>query len=184
MATTTLDDFEVTTEWAEIVAVRPDTAGANVMLQNLGRDTAFIVFGSATEPLVETTRGYALAPGESCSVLTDKMWVRSGTSTLLALVLGADLASPRLPASWATPTTAQDVRYYSDVEVQVVGAPAVAYTPARSLDGANYVAANAYDKDGNAVASISAAGIYSFDGGGFLKFTAGAGSTLTIRAGA
>lgn len=86
--------------------------------------------------------------------------------------------------AWADPTVAQDMRRFSDIEIQVVGTPSVAYTPQRSLDGTNYVATNAYDKDGNVVTSISAAGIYSLDGGGWLKLTGGSGSTVTIRAGA
>lgn len=95
-------------------------------------------------------------------------------------------ALPRvLPTTWSTPTaTPQDARLYGDIEVQFVGTPSTPYTPVRSLDGTNFVAANAYDKDGNAVTSINAAGIYSFDGGGYLKFSAGAGSVLTMRAGA
>lgn len=87
------------------------------------------------------------------------------------------------PEIWSDPTAGQDVREYSDVEIQIVGTPSVAYTPQRSLDGTNYVATNAYDKGGNVVTSITAAGIYSLDGGGYLKLTGGSGSTVTIRAG-
>lgn len=88
------------------------------------------------------------------------------------------------PALWSDPTVAQDMRDFIDVEVQVVGTPSVAYAPQRSLDGTNFVATNAYDKDGNTVTSITAAGIYSLEGGGYLKLTGGSGSVITIRAGA
>jgi len=93
-----------------------------------------------------------------------------------------------LPATWSPPSTAFDARLYSDIEIQVVTTPSVAYAPQRSLDGTNFVATNAYDKDGNTVTSITAAGIYSLDGGGYLRM-AGAvvtgsisGTTLTVSA--
>jgi hypothetical protein len=88
------------------------------------------------------------------------------------------------PETWATPATAWDVRKYGDVEVQFVTTPGTPYQPQRSLDGATYVNCNAYDASGNPLATITAAGIYSFDGAGYLKFSAGAGSTLTRRAAA
>lgn len=87
-------------------------------------------------------------------------------------------------AAWTSPTDPFDARATGDVEIQVIGTPSVAYTPQRSLDGVNYVACNAYDKDGNVVTSISAAGIYSLDGSSWLKLTGGSGSTIYIRAGA
>lgn len=89
-----------------------------------------------------------------------------------------------LPETWTTPTTAWDVRDYADVEVQFVGTPSTAYQPQRSLDGTNFVNTLAFDQAGNSYATITAAGIYSFDGNGYLRFSAGAGSTLTRRAGA
>ena len=99
------------------------------------------------------------------------------------------MSFPIIGTAWADPTIAQDVRIYSDVEIQVVGTPSVAYTPQRSLNSTtgsdgNFVACNAYDYQGNAVSTITAAGIYSLDGGGWLKLTGGSGSTFTIRAGA
>ena len=84
---------------------------------------------------------------------------------------------------WTDPTAAVDVRAAEDAEIQVIGTPSVAYAPQRSLNGTNFTPCNAYDKDGNAVASITAAGIYSLDGGGWLKLTGGSGSTFVIRAG-
>lgn len=89
-----------------------------------------------------------------------------------------------LPEAWSTPTTPFDARAYSDVEVQFVGAPSVAYQPQRSLDGTNYVNCLAYDEAGNSYSTITAAGLYVFSGNGYLKFSAGSGSTLTRRAAA
>jgi hypothetical protein len=86
--------------------------------------------------------------------------------------------------TWATPATAWDVRKFSDIEVQFVSAPSTPYQPQRSLDGTNYVNCNAYDASGATLTTITAAGIYSFDGNCYLKFSAGAGSTLTRRAAA
>lgn len=70
------------------------------------------------------------------------------------------------------------------VEVQVAGNPSTPYQFQRSLDGQNFVNCLAYDEAGNSYSTITAAGIYSFSGGGFLRFNAGAGSTLTRRASA
>jgi hypothetical protein len=86
------------------------------------------------------------------------------------------------PAIWASPSTSYDARAYSDVEMQLVGT-FTAYTPQRSLDGTNYVACNAYDKDGNALSSITTAGIYRLPGNGYLKLNSGSGATVTIRVG-
>jgi hypothetical protein len=86
--------------------------------------------------------------------------------------------------AWASPGTAWDVRDYSDVEVQFVGTPSVAYQPRRSLNGTDYVDVLAYDQQGNSYSTITAAGIYSLDGGGYLLFSAGAGSDITRRAAA
>lgn len=88
------------------------------------------------------------------------------------------------PEIWATPSTAWDVRDYTDVEVQFVGTPSTPYQPQRSLDGTNYVNTPAFDQVGASYSTITVAGIYSFNGSGYLKFSAGAGSTLTRRAGA
>ncbi|WP_374412894.1 hypothetical protein [Novosphingobium colocasiae] len=88
------------------------------------------------------------------------------------------------PEPWASPDTAWDATGYGDVEVQFVGTPAIAYQPQRSLDGTNFVACLAYDAQGASYAAITAAGIYGFDGNGFLKFATGSGSTLTRRAAA
>ena len=97
---------------------------------------------------------------------------------------GSPVVLPSMqPSPWSSPSTAIDVRSYSDVEVQLVGAPA-GYVPQRSLDGSNFVPCNAYDKDGVVVTTISAAGIYTLPGGGYLKLTGGSGATsITVRAG-
>jgi len=87
------------------------------------------------------------------------------------------------PYAWTDPTAAEVFIQYGDVEIQVIGTPGTAYVPTRSLDGTTFVACNAYDKDGTVVTSISTAGIYTLKGGGHLKFSAGAGSTIFVRAG-
>lgn len=88
------------------------------------------------------------------------------------------------PQAWTDPTVAMDFYRFTDVEVQIVGAPGANYTPYRSLDGGTtYVACNAYDNDGAKVTAISAAGIYSLPGGAMLKLTGGSGSTVYVRAG-
>lgn len=87
------------------------------------------------------------------------------------------------PQAWTTPTTEWDVRPYSDVEVQFESAPTTPYQPQRRLGG-TWVNCSAYDAAGAPVATITAAGIYSFDGNCHLRFLVGAGSTLTRRAAA
>lgn len=87
------------------------------------------------------------------------------------------------PELWTVPSTEWNLRRYSDVEVQFEGAPSTPYQPQRRLGG-TWVNCNAYDANGNTLTTITAAGIYSFDGNCFLKFSAGAGSTLTRRAAA
>lgn len=86
------------------------------------------------------------------------------------------------PRTWDVPATGVNAEDFDEVEIQIVGVPAVAYTPQRSLDGANWEDCNVYDKDGAAVASIVAEGIYSMDGGGHCRLAAGNGSTVTYRA--
>lgn len=87
------------------------------------------------------------------------------------------------PGEFKTPATARDFSQYPDVQVQVVGVPGTPYVPQRSFDGVTFVDANAYDKDGVTVTSISAAGVYYTEGGCWLRFNVGAGSTLFVRAG-
>lgn len=87
------------------------------------------------------------------------------------------------PEAWPDVTSPINVELYTDVEIQVIGTPSVAYTPQRSLDGINFVNCNAYDKDGTIVTTITTAGIFSLEGSGHLKLTGGSGSTFIIRAG-
>lgn len=87
----------------------------------------------------------------------------------------------RYPAAWAAPASAIDVRDCAAIEFQVVTAPGVAYAPKRSLDGTTFVACNVRDKDGLLVSSITAAGIYTAEGGGYFQLATGSGSTITLR---
>jgi hypothetical protein len=79
---------------------------------------------------------------------------------------------------------AVSIKEYTDVLAQVVGTPTAAYVPQCSLDGANFVPCNAYDRDGAVVTSISAAGIYTVDCTGWVRMAVGSGSTITLRLGA
>ncbi|SMD11952.1 hypothetical protein SAMN06272759_1582 [Novosphingobium sp. B1] len=88
------------------------------------------------------------------------------------------------PQSWDDRSVAWDLRDFSEAEVQFVGTIATPYQPQRSLDGTNYVNCRAYDEVGTSYSTIAVAGIYVFDGGGYLKFSAGAGAALTRRASA
>lgn len=85
---------------------------------------------------------------------------------------------------WPDPTTSIYFDGLENVEIQVIGTPSVAYTPQRSGDGSTFVAANAYDKDGNTVTSITVAGFYNLIGGCHIKLAGGSGSTIYVRAGA
>jgi hypothetical protein len=77
--------------------------------------------------------------------------------------------------AWA-PATANDMRNYAGVEIQVTATAAATFT--RSADDATYVPVTA-SVVGAASASPLAPGFYSLKGGGFLKW-AGAG-TILIR---
>lgn len=95
---------------------------------------------------------------------------------------GGQLLAFQTPQKWDDPTSANDYHMFADVEVQIIGL-SVAFTPQRSFDGSNFVACNAYDKDGNTVTSISADGIYSLPGGAYLKLISGTATAVYVRAG-
>jgi hypothetical protein len=85
-------------------------------------------------------------------------------------------------AGWAAGATAQDLRNYGSAEVQVAGlsgGDTIAFT--RSLDGTNYKAVSWIDQSFATGSTVSADGIYSLPGGGYLKWTkTGAASTPTV----
>lgn len=83
--------------------------------------------------------------------------------------------------AWANPADPRSFDDWGEVEIQVVGTPTVAYTPQRSIDGVNYYDANAYDKDGAPVATITVAGIYSIEGGAYVKLINGTDSAIGFR---
>ena len=87
--------------------------------------------------------------------------------------------------TWADPTVPQDLRFYTDIEIQVDGTITGAYAVNRNFTGANgtFYAVQAYDYVGNPVSSITTAGIYSIRGPGWFKLTGGSGATITLRAG-
>lgn len=92
-----------------------------------------------------------------------------------------------VPATWVNGATAQDFRTFGTVELQVAslsGGDTIAVT--RSIDGANYVAQSYVASDFSTGATISANGIYSYPGGGSLKWTktgAASSPTVTVRSG-
>ncbi|KUR73685.1 hypothetical protein AQZ52_01580 [Novosphingobium fuchskuhlense] len=87
-----------------------------------------------------------------------------------------------LPSSWV-PTTAFNARMYSEVEIQIVGAPTTPYVFQDSFDGVNYNDCNLWDKNGLLLTQANAPGRYRLPGGCFLRSRQGAGATLLIRAG-
>jgi hypothetical protein len=88
------------------------------------------------------------------------------------------------PTTWAVPATAIDLRAYPSAEVQFAGiSGGDSFACSRSLDATNYVALTAiYDVNGvGPVATITADGIYSPRGGGYLKCVkTGSASTVTV----
>lgn len=90
--------------------------------------------------------------------------------------LADDVVLPTLlPVSWPA-NTAFDARFYGDVEFQFTSGTV---TVTRSLDETNYVSWPVYDSSGSPQASAGSAGIWSTDGGGFLRFSA----AVTVRGG-
>lgn len=91
------------------------------------------------------------------------------------------------PAPWVTGSTPQDARSFNAVTIQVEGlsgGDTIAVTG--SLSGNGYTALTGIGADFSTVTTISADGIYSFDGGQYLKWAkTGSASTptLTIRTG-
>jgi len=87
-----------------------------------------------------------------------------------------------MPTAW-TPATAFNARLFSDVEIQIIGAPSTAYVFQDSLDGTNFNDCLMLDKHGSGLASIALAGRYRLPGNCFLMARQGAGSAVYIRAG-
>jgi hypothetical protein len=87
-----------------------------------------------------------------------------------------------LPAAW-TPASAFNGRVYPDVEIQVIGTPTTSYIFQDSFDGVAYNDCNAWDRNGQALAAIAAAGRYRLPGNCFLRARQGAGASIIIRAG-
>lgn len=83
---------------------------------------------------------------------------------------------------WGVGATAQNVTDFPSVQIQVAGlsgGDTIAIT--RSIDGDNYVAQSLVGSDFTVVTSISANGIYSAQGGGFIKYAkTGSASTPAV----
>ena len=86
------------------------------------------------------------------------------------------------PAVW-NPADLFSARVYSDVEIQLIGAPTTAYIFQDSFDGINFNDSNLWDKNGMMLAAVAAPGRYRVPGNCFLRVRQGAGSTIIIRAG-
>jgi hypothetical protein len=71
---------------------------------------------------------------------------------------------------------------FSDIEIQVVGVPSTPYQVQKSLDGVNWRNCSVYDETDAKVSTITAEGFFYPPGNCYLKFSAGAGSTITRRA--
>lgn len=90
-----------------------------------------------------------------------------------------------LPTAW-TGTEEIDLRKYSSAEIQVAalgGGDTI--TVSRSLDGVNFVPQAYIAADFSTGVPISAPGIYSFPGGGWLKWErsgSGTAPSVTLRA--
>jgi hypothetical protein len=87
-----------------------------------------------------------------------------------------------LPVAWV-PAATFNARVYPDVEIQVVGAPTTAYIFQDSLDGTAFNDCLVWDRNGQSLMTVTAAGRYRLPGNCVLKARQGAGSTIIIRAG-
>lgn len=87
-----------------------------------------------------------------------------------------------LPTAWV-PATAFNARAYPDVEIQIIGTPTTAYVFQDSFDGVTFNDCLVWDRNGQALTTVSAAGRYRLPGSCVLRSRLGAGSTLMIRAG-
>lgn len=76
MATDTLNDFNATNLWQDIVATTPTSASIDLLLRNIGTTTVQVVLGGAAEPAATVT-GTRLSPGGDVYVNNAHLWVRS-----------------------------------------------------------------------------------------------------------
>jgi hypothetical protein len=128
---------------------------------------------------LQTTANTTLA--QIVTLLTSEGGYLDGVEALLTTIgnaLAATLNVLPLIKPWTAwaPATANDMRNYAGVEIQVTATAAATFT--RSADDATYVPISA-SVAGAASASPLAPGFYSLKGGGFLKW-AGTG-TILIR---
>lgn len=86
------------------------------------------------------------------------------------------------PVLWDEPATPRNFIKYAEVEIQVIGTPGTAYQLQRSFDGENFSDYQPRDVLFERYATITAAGFYVVEGGAFIKFSAGEGATIQVRA--
>lgn len=84
MATASQDDITVTSPWTDATVANGDLADADVLIQNVGRDVVFVVFGGSDAP--EDTSGLKLGPLDSIQGNASNLWLRGGGKVAVALV--------------------------------------------------------------------------------------------------
>jgi hypothetical protein len=85
MSTTTQNDLDVTTEWADIVATFPAVAAADTLLQNLGEDDVQVVFGGASAPTGKS--GVQLDFRDTLTGNSPHIWVRCSFGSSISVTV-------------------------------------------------------------------------------------------------
>ena len=179
MAETYQQDYSVPINWTDLTTVYSSLVNVPSWVQNKSNRNIVVSYtSSSTAPV---GGGRLLKPGETIKGTASNIWAKAiGVASSLAF--GVD--DVKVWEVWTSPSTAKDLRIYGDVEIQVIGTPSAPYIPSRSGNNSNFVPSIAYDGDtGNPLTSITAAGFYRLIGTGYMKFTAGAGSTILLRSG-
>ena len=98
-----------------------------------------------------------------------------------------DMATSKLdglsiPKLWDQPSKPLSFVNFSEVEIQIIGTPSVAYQLQRSFDGVNFSNYSPRDVEWNRHSTLSTDGFYIVEGGAFIRFSAGQGSIIWTRA--
>jgi hypothetical protein len=84
MATASQADITATPEWVDATAANAALAGADVLIQNVGRDVVNVVFAGASAPTDKS--GIALGPRDSVQGNAANIWIRGGGTVSVALI--------------------------------------------------------------------------------------------------
>lgn len=104
-----------------------------------------------------------------------------GSATDVSSTNPLPVVNPRLaPEVWSTPGTGRSFVTLQTLKIQVTGTVTSGYTPQVSGLGTDYANWVVYDRDGNALTSITAPGVYTMEAGSFIRLTGGAGGTFAI----